>query len=147
MTNIEAVQRFEQAHAAKIDKLIWIAGSLDHIDLKDMLGYIEDADFKNCFPEIYNSEYYKEYLDNEDLVQALIDFNKCGLIAEINIPEATDFSYKNGKIVSWSSNDGICRIAYVYGETMEELMQQIEKVSGNIFNEYVEADKKKASNL
>ena len=37
MTNFEAVDRFDQAHGAKIENLYWIAGSLENSDFKDKL--------------------------------------------------------------------------------------------------------------
>ena len=144
MTNVEAVERFDQAHGTKIDKLFWIAGSLGSSnDLKDLLEDMSDKDFKRCFPEIYKSEYFKEYREDQQLEEALVDFSKFGLLAEVHVPEASNFKYKDGKPVSWSVHGGICQVEYVYAENLEELMTEIEKVSEKVFREHVKEDKKK----
>lgn len=145
MTNFEAVERFDQAHCAKIEKLFWIAGSLESSDLKDLIGEMEDGDFKQCFPEIYKSEYYREVKDDEQLMQALIDFKKAGLIAQVLIPKAYGFRYENNKPVGWSISSGSCRIEYVYAETLEDLMKEIEKAADKVFKEYLKKDKKKTA--
>jgi hypothetical protein len=142
--NREAVDRFEQAYNAKIEKLYWLAGSLDNHDLRSIIeDDMSEKDFKKCFPKIFNSEYYKEYLDDNEILQAFVDFNYFGLFAEVYVPKASDFTFKNGKPVSWSSNGGISRIAYVYAETMEELLKEIELSAKEIFDDCIQSEKKK----
>lgn len=141
MTNREAVERLGQSHNARIEKLFWIASQMEESDLKDFLEYLTDKEWKELFPEIKQDKYFKEYLDNEDYLQLLCDYDKFGLLAEINIPECDNFQYKNGKPVSWSVHSGCCRIIYAYGETLEELVQQIEKKSQKMFKKYLEKDK------
>lgn len=143
ITNIEAVQRFGQAHGAKIDKLFWIAGSMGNSDLKELLEDMSDKDFEKCLPEIYNSEYYSEYREDEDMCQALVIHRKFGLIAEVHIPEVSNFKYKNKKPVSWSVHGGICGIEYVYAENLNELLTSIESISDKHFNDSVKKDQKK----
>ncbi|MDI9872721.1 MULTISPECIES: hypothetical protein [Flectobacillus] len=142
--NQEAVERFDQARGAKINRLFWIAGSLENSDLKDLLNDdMEEYDFEICFPEVFNSEYFNDYKDNDELIQALVDFRKFGLLAEIFVPEADCFRYENNKPVSWSTHQGIYRVKYVYEETLDKLMLKIEKTAAMVFREYIEADKKK----
>lgn len=142
--NQEAVDRFDQAHGARINRLFWIAGSLESSDLKDLLNDdMGESDFEKCFPEVFNSEYFDDYKDNDELLQALVDFRKFGLLAEIFVPEADCFRYENNKPVSWSINQGTCRIEYVYAETLGKLLLEIEKSAAIVFREYIDADKKK----
>ena len=147
MKNSEAVERFDQAHGAKIENLYWIAGSLDNSDFKDKIEELEDRDIEKCFPEIFNSPHYEEYKNNGELLQALVDFEKFGLLAEIHLPECTDFSYEKGKKypTSWSIIGSVCRIEYCYGETLSELMKEIEKCSRKVFKEYIAKDKNKVN--
>ncbi len=139
MTNIEAVERFDQAHGAKIEKLFWIAGSLENSSLKEKLEEMEEKDFKKCFSEIFNSKHYEYYRTDDEIMQAIVDFRKFGLFAEIHLPKCYNFKYEKGKKhpVSWSISYGICRIEYCYGETLEELMNEIEKSSEKVFKEYI----------
>ena len=142
MTNFEAVERFDQAHGAKIERLFWIAGSMGNSDFKDLIEDMEDKDWQKLFPEIHKSEYFQEYLDDDEALQALVDFRKFGLIAEIHLPECDNFRYEDDKPVSWSVHGGICRIEYVYAETLEDLMSEVEKASEKVFQEYLNKDRK-----
>lgn len=145
MTNREAVNRFEQAYDAKIEKLYWIAGSLDNHDLRSIIeDDMSEKDFEKCFPKIFNSEYYKQYRDDNEILQAFVDFNYFGLFAEVYVPKCENFSFKNGKPVSWSSSGGISRIEYVYAENLEDLMKEIELSGKKVFDDCVKSEKKKA---
>jgi len=147
-SNKEAVERLEQAHGAKIEKMFWIAGSLENSDLRDLIEEMDDKAFKKCFPEIANSPYLEEYRNDNEHVQALVDYDKFGLVAEILIPIAKDFIYdKNGKPVSWSSSGGHCRVDYVYGETLDLLLAEMEKSGETHFKDFLKDDKKKLSKL
>lgn len=144
MTNREAVERFDgYVHGTFINKLFWIAGSFDSSDFKDFLEEMQDNDWKDCLPEIAKSKYFKEYQKDNEMGQALVDNNKFGFIAELHHPECKNFSYQKSKIVSCSVSSGCCRISYVYAETIEELMSNIEKSADKIYKEYVAKDKKK----
>lgn len=133
--NIEAVERIEQSHGAKIERLFWIAGSLSNNDFDEVLSGMTDEEFQGCFPEIYQSEYYEEYKEENQLGQALVDYKKFGLLAEVHIPEAYNFKYNNEKLVSWAIHGGVCLIEYVYAESLEELLEQIEKAGDKVFQE------------
>jgi hypothetical protein len=142
--NQEAFDRFEQAYGAKINKLYWIAGSLENSDLKDLLhDDMDDSDFEKCFPAIYHSAHFNDYKDKHELLDALVDFRKFGLLAEVFIPEAECFIYENNKPVSWSIHEETWRIEYVYAETLSKLLLEIEKSAEKIFKEYIKADRKK----
>ena len=141
MKNIEAIERFEQAYCSRIDKLFWIAGSFENSELKELLEELDDKQWKELFPEIFKSEYFEEYKDEPR--EALINFKKFGLIAEIHIPTCDKFEYKNGKPVSWSIHQGCCLVEYVYAETLEELMNKTEEKAEKVFQEFVKKDKKK----
>lgn len=145
MTNIEAVERFEQSHSTKIETMFWIAGSIGNSEFKDFLEEMDDDSFKVCFPEIFNSDYYNDYKDNNELGQALVDYGKFGLLAEIHIPKCDNFKYQERKLIGWSVHEGNCRVEYVYAETLELLMGEIEKTSESVFQEYLKKDKKKAT--
>lgn len=129
MTNLEAVERFDQAHGAKIERLYWIAGSMDNSDFKDLVSDdFTDEDWKSIFPEIVKGGHLKEYRKDKEEMQAFCDYRKFGFLAEIHVPEASGFKFKNDskKPWAWSVNGGICKIRYAYAETTDELMSKIE---------------------
>jgi hypothetical protein len=141
MTNKEAINRFSQCHGAEIEKLFWIAGSLENSDFKEVIEEMDDDDFKKCFPEIENTDVYRE---DDELTQALADNDYFGLLAVVHIPEASRFSYnEKGAPQGWSVSYGICRIHYAYAESLEALMAKIEEVAEIQFQKDVAKDKKK----
>lgn len=147
-SNKEAVERLEQSHDVRIEKMFWIAASLENSDLKDLLEEMDDKAFKKCFPEISQSKHLEEYRNDNELLQALIDYDKFGLVAEIHIPIAKDFTYdEKGKPSSWSSSAGHCRVDYVYAETLDLLLAEMEKSGENHFKEFVKEDKRKLSKI
>ncbi len=139
-----------------IDQLIWVAAAIENSELEDILSAMDPNEWKTCFPEIYNSPNFGHYVNDDDdewenrggeRIQALIDFEKLGFIAEVHIAECKNFRYKDEKPISWQPNRGTCRVKYVYAETTDDLMKEIEKVSAKLFNEFMEIDKKKQANL
>lgn len=144
MTNKEAVEIFDQAHSSEVAQLFWIAASLENRrNLEDFMEEMTDEDIMQCFPEIAKSQYFESYKEGRELTQALVNFEKFGLLAQILVPECSKFNYNGKKPVSWSVNSGTCRIAYIYAETMEGLAAEVVKASERIFKQYVAKDKKK----
>lgn len=133
--HLNVVDRFEQTGAMMI-ALYWIPLVCieRHTDFQAFIDDMPQEQFEKLFPDIASSEYYNEWLESQELVQALFDYRKLGYIAEIHIPKHTNFTFKlDGSPSSWSSNSGYCEIHYVYGNTPEELLQQIEKTSEECF--------------
>jgi hypothetical protein len=147
-SNKEAVERLQQSHDVRIEKMFWIAASLENSDLKDLIEEMDDEDFKKCFPDIAQSKHLEEYRNDDELLQALVDYDKFGLVAEIHIPIAKDFSYdEKGKPISWSSSFGHCRVDYVYAETLDLLLSEMEKSGDSHFRDFVKDGKKKLSKV
>lgn len=140
MNNIQALERIEQAHSARIDQLFWIAASLAHSDLEELLQELSTKDWERLFHGDISPGYIEQYRDDRVIVQALVDYRKVGLLAVVDIPQAYDFTYEKKKPVTWSVNEGISRRMYVYSETMEGLVLEIEKVSEEVFKQYVAKD-------
>lgn len=143
MDNFECLERFDQAHSAMVDKLFWIAGSIENRDLRGLLEDMDDKQFKKCFPDIAASPYIKEYRKDKQIMQAFVDHRKMGLVAEVHVPEVFKIRYEKGRPVSWQSSGGICLIEYVYSETMEGLLTEVEKAADRVFKYCLKKDKKK----
>ena len=134
-----AVDRFDQANSAQIGKMFWIAGSLEYGDIEEFLDDMGDNGWKDCFPELRESEAFTNYQEDNELTQMLIDNDKFGIIAEVTYPTAYDFSYDGEDNVTGASlSMGRRHIRYAYGETLEELLTIIEKYG----EEEYESDKK-----
>ena len=142
MTNKNYVDKFEQAGII-IHKMFWIAGSYESDDLKDMLMEIEVRDYEKLIPGV-NIESIDGYLEDEIPVQIFADHDLWGFVAETRYPKRCDFKYNgkgeviSGQILQWSQ-----MIDYVYGETLEELCSNIEKVAEENYQHCLLKDKKK----
>lgn len=143
MDNFQAVERFDQAGGARIEKLFWIAASMEVSDLKDMLHEMDERDFKMNFPQLVKLNHYKECREDEELMQLLVDARLFGFLAEVLVPACDNFGYKNGKPVRWQVHSGVCRLIHIYAETQEELLSKIEKEQNKLFAQWVAKDKKK----
>lgn len=143
MTNLEAVDRFSQTHGANIDKLFWIASSMENSELQETLALLDSDDLKGMFPDL-DVKTICAYMedDEEGVVQLLLDHDKLGFVAEVHLPKCENFTYRNNEPVSCSLNYSISRPICVYGETRDELMIEIEKISKLIFDESVARDRK-----
>lgn len=149
-TNREYCDKFDQLNGTQIDKLFWIAGSIENSDLEDFLqDEMDNNDWNQLFPQLgpAENEGFNDYLEDKELVQLLIEYEKYGLIAQITIPECYNFRYKEGKLTGWSCHPGIRRIKYIYAETIPELYSEIERVQAAVFEEFKENDEQKQSKL
>lgn len=133
--NIEAVDRFQQAHSARIDKLFWVAGSMDNRDFVDFIQYMTDEELKDLFPELKKVKTFADYREGEEDLQLLVDHNKFGFVAEVHIPEAYQFRFEKGskKPKWWGVNSAVCKIKYAYAETTDGLLKQIEILAEECF--------------
>lgn len=141
MKNKEISDRFVGIRDTHISKLIWIAASLEYSeDLNGIMEDLSDKNWKNLFPEIHDSEYFEDFKENP--LEALLDFEKLGFLAEINIPICRDFSFTvNGEVDGYTSSPGYCRIEYAYAETTDQLMADIEQKADRLFQEFIEKEK------
>jgi len=141
MIHNKFLERFEQMNGAYIEELYWIAGSMDKTSLKELLDNFSYDDFKKIFPGLtLTKSEYNDYWSSDEILRLFIDYDKLGLLAKIHIPVCDKFRYDNNNPISWSVNNGHCRIEYVYAETLEELINKIKKVSENLFKEFIKND-------
>ena len=145
-TNLEYSERFQDAQAATINKLFWIAGSVENSDLRYLLEEIDEDEFKELFPALQNMDSDDGY-GYETIVDALTEKGYYGLVAEVFIPQVRDFTYgPDGEPKSWGVHRGICSLGYVYAETTDELMVKIEELSEKMFAKCVAKDKANKTN-
>ena len=142
MTNKNYVDKFEQAGII-IHKMFWIAGSYESDDLKDMLMEIEVRDYEKLIPGV-NIESLEGYLEDEIPVQIFADHDLWGLIVETRYPNQYDFKFdEKGEVLGNAVSSAIQTIDYVYGETLEELCSNIEKIAEENYQHCLLKDKKK----
>lgn len=146
INNNKVIERLEQAHSAQIEKLFWIAASTENDDLASFLEEdMSDESWKYCFPELFESDYFEEYRENNELVTLLTEHEKLGFIAEVSIPRCYNFRYEGEELKDYSSNPGTRRLKYVYAENLEYLITAIEIVADEVFEDYKQIDLKEKS--
>lgn len=135
------------AYSAQINRLVWIAASLElSYDLHEMLEEMQDEDWKEVFPKLYASKGFQLITEGEELKNLLIDSRLLGFLAQVHIPVCHDFTYENGRSVSWKMSHGHCTIGYVYGETPDELISAIEKLAKEHFKIAMQKEARKTDN-
>jgi hypothetical protein len=145
MNNKQALEKFDgYLHGAFIDKLFWIAASWESSELKELMEELSERDWLKAMPELKECEYLTEAYEKRQMFEVIVNFQKFGFLAEIHYPICHGFSFgENGKPTSWSSNNGRCRIGYVYAETREELITKIQADADELFQEFINDDRKK----
>lgn len=145
MTNKNAFERLsEMKGGPKIEKLFWIAASAESRELSDFVDEFDDRVWKRLFPEIYQISDFDDCIDDGEAVSLLLYFGKLGFLAEVYIPQCTNFKFENDKLVSWAVYGGICTSEYVYAETLDGLIDEIERINNIVFEKLVEEAKKGA---
>lgn len=148
--NNSVAERLEQAHGAQIDILFWIAASIESQELESFLEEeLDDNNWKELFPELYENESFEEYREDRELLTMLTENEKLGFIAKVTIPRCYNFRYKGKELLGYSTNPGHRRIRYVYADSQEELITVIEIIADEVFEDYKQidlAEKSKAEN-
>ncbi len=111
MDNKEVLSRFDGAYGF-INKMFWIAASIDSDDLRSFISDIE-----------YPFEIFPEYEDDDEKLffDWLIENGLYGFIAEINIPVPTNVVVENGEVKRYMSSKDYCEVKYIYSDSLEEL--------------------------
>lgn len=122
-------QRLLQAHGARIEKLIWIAASIESSELNDFLyDQVDEDTWDKLFPDVPRP-LEEECFDRSNyrfaLVEALGCYKKLGFLAEVYHPVHT-IRVENGAAVSSSYSTGHNYVSTVYSETLMGLIEQIE---------------------
>lgn len=70
--------------------------------------------------------------------------DRTGFLAECHFPDVSGFKFKEGeeKPFAWSANPGICRLEWIYADTIFEVIEKMQEMSETIFDESVEIFKK-----
>lgn len=141
LINLKFAERLDGAHSAFIRKLFWIAASPENKDIEEVLQEMNERIFEKYFPDIATTAHYENDRNGERLLSVLVDRRYFGFLAEVGVPEASKFKYKDSKPVSWAVSGGISTLVHVYAESLESLVSEIEKAATAIFEETVKRDK------
>ena len=123
------IENLEQS-GAYIEQMFHTLASIESSTYRD---FLEDIYGLGHISERLTQEIFQEYSDNNEIAQMFIDYSLYGFIAEIRMPERSDFRFKkDGSFKSCRINPGIMTCEYVFGFTIDELVEKATKI-GNDF--------------
>lgn len=148
INNIEAGKRMDELRGSpSIAKLFWVTCSYENSEFDEFIRDLDYTAFNSIVPDLLTEDSYYE-LDESEIKFELWDAGKKGFIAEIHLPECDSFVYDDdGSPMMWSVHNGVCNVRYIYAESTDELLTEIEKISDKIFQEFIENDKTKKRKL
>lgn len=84
-------------------------------------------------------ELVEHKIKNSELAHLMNRNNCTGFLAECHFPEVGGFKFNEGeeKPFAWAVHPGICRIEFIYADTIGELIEKLQNKSEEIFNEKV----------
>ena len=137
MENKKVLDRVDQMHGATINRMVWISTSGEGSVLSDMLMDMANrTDFNEVLPNIAVVDVYDR---NFDHVSLMAESGYLGFLAEIYLPKLSNFQFRpDGSIGSFAIKHGHCMIKFVYTETLEELLDEMERLAKAHFDEAVE---------
>jgi len=147
----DLIDRIEQAGSFHIEHFALIALDLElrSDSLQEIIQDIQTEDFDRMFPDIAEKDWYDGIgdMDKDDRIQILLDYDKCGFIAEIGVHQKSKFRFNDdGSFSSCSVHAGMSYVSYVYGDTIDELIEAIKERCDHYEKNDIKKDKKKQEN-
>lgn len=128
------LEEMEQIHGYP-EQLFHIATQLEasaFIEFLEDFGDRERDDYKKIFPgaPVITGRNDPKW---DSLKEYFFNKNKLGFVALCHYNQCSGFRFVKGEPVSWSSSGAISNIFYAYGETIAELMKEMERIGGQLF--------------
>lgn len=137
--------KIEQAHGAYFENLTFIANEVcrerqsDSFEEFTELEPAEIAKILGWNDKKETLSLIESEIKDESLSGLLLRYDMTGFLAQCMMPECSDFRFEEGKErpCSWSVHGGICRIFWIYAESIGELVEKLEQKSEDLFLEAV----------
>lgn len=143
--NKEITSRLQDAKA-RIEDLIYIGGCEDgSFKLQSFLEDIDLAELEiDTVLNISKDEGFSNFIILDDSYHFMVDNDRLGFLAKINIPFSENFTYdESGHPSSFDVRMGVFHEFYVYGHSLAEIVEMVEKESLRCMGEDIERDKTK----
>lgn len=145
--------KIEQAHSSYFENLIFIANEvcrdkqsepfeeftqLETTEIAKVLGWnTKDTTLKMI----------EESIKEKEFASTLLQYDLTGFIAECHLPHHSRFMFNDGEERPWCSSVhcGILRVAWVYAESIGELVEKLEEKAEELYIESYEKEKSKLS--
>jgi hypothetical protein len=141
--------KIDQAHGAFIEEMIFIANELckdsKHDLFDDFEKTLETEEILTTLDWVIcekNIKLIEENKQDGELITLMYNAGKTGFLAECHFPECANFTFnEKGEPISWSVRSGICKVEYLYADSIGELVEKLVEASNDLFEEAVEKEK------
>lgn len=146
-------KKIEQAHSAYFENLIFVANEVCRERQSDVFEEFTQLDPKEIAEVLdWNTKestlkMIEDSIEEKDFAVTLLRNDKTGFIAECYMPEHTNFSFRKGKErpTSWQVSPGICRIFWLYADSIGELVHKLKEKTEEFYIEEYTAEREKLS--
>lgn len=119
----DQIEEMEQS-GAYIENMFHTLAQAESSDYANFLSELDEDVFKKMKCGITNDE-LEEYEENRELPSLLIAYSMYGWIAEVRIPEQSNFRFRDdGSFASCSVHPGIMRMEYIFSKTIDGIIEQ-----------------------
>lgn len=82
----------------------------------------------------------QDEIEDESLAGLLLRYDRTGFLAECRMPSCSNFRFSKGKKTpsSWSAHGGICRVFWIYADSIGELVEKLQEKTEAYFLEDIE---------
>jgi hypothetical protein len=149
--NTYLYKKIEQAHSAYFENLIFIASEIcrqTESDVFEEFTSLEPNEIAGVLGWNKKEETLQlitEYIENKEFSSLLLQYEMTGFLAECLMPNHSNFSFEEGKNEPWSCqvSPGICRVFWIYAESIGELVHKLEEKTEEFYIEAYTAEKNK----
>ena len=150
MSNKYLYEKIDQAHGAFIYEMIFIANEICKDSKHDLLNDFKDLDTEEILTTLdwlickKNIKLIEENKQDGELITLMLNANKTGFLAECHFPQCYNITLnEKGEPRSWGVRSSVCKIEYLYADSIGELVEKLANTSSDLFDEAVEKEKNK----
>ena len=131
-----------ETHAAYIKQIWWVGSEALQERSSLMEFFYENLEGKQI-AEVFGFQHAEEIITQmfdkdikykeTELLHELCEAGKDGFFAYVNVPIHVVYFDKNGIITGSNFSEGLCHIAYAYGDTLDDLVNTIINLSNKLF--------------
>ena len=104
---------------------------LEPIEIATVLGWNKEESILKLI---------QDEIEDESLAGLLLNHDRTGFLAECRMPSCSNFRFSKGKKTpsSWSVHGGICRVFWIYADSIGELVEKLQEKTEAYFLEDIE---------
>lgn len=144
--------KIDQAHSGYINEMIFIANEVCKDTKHDLFNNFKDLDTDKILTTLdwliceKNIKLIEEHKEDGELITLMLNSGKTGFLAECYLPECYNITLnEKGEPLSWGTRLSVCKIKYLYADSIGELVEKLVETANDLFDEAVEKEVEKQS--